>query len=127
MIRPATMTKNLLTLAAQLQSMEDSMISIMFDVATKMASVSDINFFLLIENQGRIQFTGSPHLNEAYSMSNFSELLDSDGPDTQLLCEKTPMPKVWILESDFVCVNMFLSVSLRASVSLIFRCVLASL
>ena len=48
-----TMTKNLLTLAAQLQSMEESMISIMFDVATKMATVSDIQFFLLIENQGK--------------------------------------------------------------------------
>jgi len=87
------MTKNLLTLAAQLQSMEESMISIMFDVATKMATVSDIQFFLLIENQGRLQFTGSPHLKEAYSMSNFSELLDSEGPEVELQYDTTIMPK----------------------------------
>ena len=41
------MTKNLQNLMTQLQSMENSMISVMFDLATKLASLSDLSFFLL--------------------------------------------------------------------------------
>ena len=46
------MTKNLENLVTQLQSMESSMISVMFDLATKLASLSDISFLLLVESQG---------------------------------------------------------------------------
>ena len=91
------MTKNLQNLVAQLQSMENSMISIMFDVATKIASVADIPFFLLIETQGKTKFTGSQHLSDAYLMSNFSHILETEGPELELQFEKTPVPKVGLI------------------------------
>ena len=89
------MTKNLQNLMTQLQSMENSMISVMFDLATKLASLSDLSFFLLIESRGKTKFTGSPHLNEAYLMSNLSDILDSKGPDIELQFDKIPVPKVY--------------------------------
>ena len=88
------MTKNLENLVTQLQSMESSMISVMFDLATKLSSLSDLSFFLLVESQGKTKFTGNRHLADAYLMSNFSQFIESDGRDVEMQFEPVPTPKV---------------------------------
>jgi len=88
------MTKNLENLVTQLQSMESSMISVMFDLATKLASLSDISFLLLVESQGGTKFTGSRHLTDAFLMSNLSQYIESDGQDVEMQYDPNPLPRV---------------------------------
>lgn len=91
------MTKNLENLVTQLQSMESSMISVMFDLATKLASLSDISFLLLVESRGKTKFAGTRHLTDAYLMSNLCQYVDSDGRDMEMQFDPNPLPKVKLL------------------------------
>lgn len=70
------------------------MISVMFDLATKLASLSDISFLLIVESQGKTKFAGTRHLTDAYLMSNLCQFVDSDGRDIEMQFEPSPLPKV---------------------------------
>ena len=90
------MTENLQNLVTQLQSMENSMVSIMLDLATKLSSISDISFFIVVQTQGETKFSGSQHLTDAYLMSNFRDYVDNDGRDVEMQFGKIPLPKVYL-------------------------------
>jgi len=70
------------------------MISTMFDLATKLASLSDISFLLLVESRGKTKFAGSRHLTDAYLMSDLCQFVDSDGLDLEMQFDPNPLPKV---------------------------------
>jgi hypothetical protein len=82
--------QSLVGLINQLQKMEDSMSSLILEFASKMAALTDVSIFVLIENQEGRKFAGKRHLTESYLSGNMKVI----GNDLELEFEKTSMAKV---------------------------------
>jgi hypothetical protein len=67
-------TENLFTLVDQLQHLETSLITIIFELALKLSSLTSTNIFLLVENSMGRKFAGKPHLCNAYTSHGLKTL-----------------------------------------------------
>ena len=83
-------SQSLVGLINQLQKMEDSMSSIILEFASKMAALTDVAIFVLIENQEGRKFAGKHHLTESYLNGNMKAI----GNDLELEFEMTSIAKV---------------------------------
>ena len=59
-------SNSLYALVNQLQSMETSLASIIFESVAKLSSLTSSSVFLMIESDGCRRFSGAPHLRDAF-------------------------------------------------------------